>query len=57
MHMQHMNVDYSAWEGHEIHGNVETVLCRGKVVVDGDAYLGAKGDGQYRKRGLSQYLI
>jgi dihydropyrimidinase len=53
----HMNMDYSAWEGFEIDGHVDTVISRGKVVVDGGSYLGAKGDGKYIKRGLSQYLI
>ncbi len=53
----HMNMDYSAWEGFEIDGHVDTVLSRGKVIVDNNQYLGAKGDGRYFKRGLSQYLI
>jgi dihydropyrimidinase len=53
----HMNMDYSAWEGFEIDGHVDTVISRGKVVVDKNAYLGAKGDGKFIKRGLSQYLI
>ncbi len=53
----HMNMDYSAWEGYEIDGHVDTVLARGKVVVDDGQYLGAKGDGRYLKRGLSQYLV
>ncbi|POH69539.1 dihydropyrimidinase [Cryobacterium zongtaii] len=53
----HMNLDYSAYEGFEIDGHVDTVLSRGKVVIDDNAYLGAKGDGKYIKRGLSQYLI
>ncbi len=53
----HMNMDYSAWEGFEIDGHVDTVLSRGKVVVDDNQYLGAKGDGRYLKRGLSQYLV
>ncbi len=52
----HMNMDHSAWEGFEIDGHVDTVLSRGKVVVDGGEYLGAKGDGRFVKRGLSQYL-
>jgi dihydropyrimidinase len=52
----HMNMDYSAWEGFEIDGHVDTVLSRGKVVVDDDRYLGAKGDGRYLKRGLSSYV-
>jgi dihydropyrimidinase len=53
----HMNMDYSAWEGYEIDGHVDTVISRGKVIVDDDRYLGTKGDGKYVKRGLSQYLI
>ncbi len=53
----HMNMDHSAWEGYEIDGKVDTVISRGKVVVQGDRYLGAKGDGRYVKRGLSQYLV
>jgi dihydropyrimidinase len=53
----HMNLDYSAYEGYEIDGHVDTVLSRGKIVVDDGQYLGAKGDGKFIKRGLSQYLI
>lgn len=53
----HMNMDHSAWEGFEIDGHVDTVLSRGKVIVDGGEYLGSKGDGRYLKRGLSQYLV
>lgn len=53
----HMNMDHSAWEGFEIDGHVDTVVSRGKVVVDDGAYLGAKGDGRFVKRGLSQYLV
>jgi dihydropyrimidinase len=53
----HMNMDYSAWEGFEIDGHVDTVLSRGKVVIDKGEYLGAKGDGKFIKRGLTQYLI
>ncbi|MGV8881765.1 MAG: dihydropyrimidinase [Rhodoglobus sp.] len=53
----HMNMDHSAWEGFEIDGHVDTVISRGKVVVDDNQYLGAKGDGKFVKRGLTQYLI
>ena len=53
----HMNMDHSAWEGFEIDGHVDTVLSRGKVIVDDNQYLGAKGDGRFVKRSLSQYLI
>ncbi|WP_411722445.1 dihydropyrimidinase [Mycetocola sp.] len=53
----HMNMDYSAYEGYEIDGHVDTVLSRGKVIIDDNSYLGTKGDGKYVHRGLSQYLI
>jgi dihydropyrimidinase len=53
----HMNMDYSAWEGFEIAGGVDTVISRGCVVVQDHQYLGSKGHGQFLKRGLSQYLI
>jgi dihydropyrimidinase len=52
----HMNMDYSAWDGFEIDGHVDTVLSRGKVIVDGGQYLGRAGDGRFLRRGLSQYL-
>ena len=53
----HMNMDHSAWEGYVIDGHVDTVISRGSVVIDDNAYLGTKGHGQFLKRGLSQYLI
>jgi dihydropyrimidinase len=52
----HMNMDYSAWEGYEIDGHVDTVMSRGTVVVDDGEYLGTAGHGRYIKRGLTQYL-
>jgi dihydropyrimidinase len=53
----HMNMDYSAYEGMEIAGKVDTVISRGRTLIADGAYHGAKGDGRYLKRGLSQYLI
>jgi dihydropyrimidinase len=53
----HMNMDYSAYEGMEIAGGVDTVLSRGSVVIDAGAFVGRTGHGQYLKRGLSQNLI
>jgi len=47
----HMNVDYSAYEGKTIQGVVETVLSRGKVIIENGEYKGKQGDGQYLKRG------
>jgi len=47
----HMNIDYSAYEGFKVKGYAETVLSRGKVVVDKGEYVGRPGDGQFIKRG------
>ena len=47
----HMNVDYSAYEGFNVKGVVETVLSRGNVVIEDGEYVGKKGDGQFIKRG------
>ncbi|HVF43777.1 MAG TPA: dihydropyrimidinase [Pyrinomonadaceae bacterium] len=47
----HMNVDYSAYEGREVRGAVETVLSRGRVVVEGNEFKGKAGAGQFLKRG------
>jgi dihydropyrimidinase len=52
----HMNVDYSAYEGMEITGKVETVLSRGRVIIENEAYHGATGHGQFLRRDLCQYL-
>jgi dihydropyrimidinase len=53
----HMNVDYSAYEGMEITGRVETVLSRGSVLIRDGAFHGKAGHGRFLRRGLSQYLI
>ena len=53
----HMNMDYSAYEGFEIDGKVDTVLSRGTVVIEDDALRGRKGHGRFIERGLSQYLV
>jgi dihydropyrimidinase len=45
----HMNVDYSAYEGFEVQGFTETVLSRGRVVIE-QHDLVTRGGGQYIKR-------
>ena len=52
----HMDVDYSCYEGREVTGGADLVLSRGKIVVDGDEWLGARGDGRFLKRDRSPYL-
>jgi dihydropyrimidinase len=53
----HMNMDYSAYEGWEIDGGVDTVLSRGEVISSGGEYTGRAGHGRYLKRGLTDYLV
>lgn len=48
---EHMNVDYSSYEGWKIKGKVETVLSRGRVVIENGEHKGKAGDGQFLKRG------
>ena len=48
----HMRVDYNAYEGFEVTGFTETVLSRGKIIIDKCEYVGKKGDGRFLKRGL-----
>ena len=52
----HMNVDYSCYEGRTVTGRAETVLSRGRVIVDRGEYLGAAGHGRFLRRDTCQYL-
>jgi dihydropyrimidinase len=46
----HMAVDYSCYEGLPLTGRVETVMSRGRVLVEGGAFVGTLGGGRYLKR-------
>ena len=48
---EHMNVDYSSYEGWNVKGKVETVIQRGRVVIENGEHKGKAGDGQFLKRG------
>lgn len=52
----HMAVDYSAYEGRRVTGQVRTVLSRGVPVIEDRAYVGHAGHGTYLPRGTCQYL-
>jgi dihydropyrimidinase len=52
----HMDVDYSCYEGWEVTGGADLVLSRGRIVVDGDEWLGERGGGQFVKRQRSAFL-
>ncbi len=47
----HMNIDYNSFEGFKVKGFTETVLSRGKIVIDRGEYVGRPGDGMFVKRG------
>lgn len=49
----HMNMDYSAWEGFEVSGHVDTVFSRGRMIVDNGTYSGTPGHGRFLRRELS----
>jgi len=46
----HMRVDYSMFEGIQVTGMPDVVLSRGKVVVEGDKFLGRAGQGEFLRR-------
>ncbi|MBX7469379.1 dihydropyrimidinase [Streptomyces sp. MAG02] len=52
----HMNVDYSAYEGKRLTGQVETVLSRGELVIEQRKFTGRAGHGGYVPRATCQYL-
>jgi len=43
--------DYNLYEGWELVGYPQKVFLRGKMMVDGDKWLGKTGNGQFLKRG------
>ncbi len=46
----HMNVDYNPYEGREVYGVSETVIARGKVIVENGRFTGRAGAGSFIKR-------
>ena len=46
----HHRTDYNLFEGWEVVGMPEKVFLRGKLIVDGNAWKGAPGQGQFLKR-------
>jgi dihydropyrimidinase len=51
-----MRVDYNPYEGMTIDGSPAWVLSRGKVVFEGDNFVGKPGDGLFLKRGTYAVL-
>lgn len=52
----HMNVDYSLYEGRHVSGKAEKVFVRGRLVVDGQQWLGQPGSGQFLHRAAPRWL-
>jgi dihydropyrimidinase len=46
----HMKVDYNPYEGREVTGVTETVISRGRVVIDNGTFIGKAGGGAFLKR-------
>jgi len=46
----HMNCDYNPYEGRVVTGGAETVLSRGRVVVDKGTFTGKPGSGRFLRR-------
>jgi dihydropyrimidinase len=46
----HMKVDYNPYEGREVTGAADTVLSRGRVVVEDGKFVGKAGAGSFLKR-------
>jgi dihydropyrimidinase len=46
----HMKVDYNPYEGREVVGAVDTVVSRGRIVIDGGTFTGRAGAGSFLKR-------
>jgi dihydropyrimidinase len=46
----HMKVDYNPYEGREVTGATDTVISRGKVIIDGGKFTGRAGSGAFLRR-------
>jgi dihydropyrimidinase len=46
----HMNVDYNPYEGRRVTGATDTVLSRGRLVIDSGKFVGRPGSGSFLKR-------
>jgi dihydropyrimidinase len=47
--MSHQRTDYNLYEGWDLTGYPEKVFLRGKLIVDGNRWLGKSGEGQFLK--------
>ncbi len=54
--MSHQRTDYNLYEGWELTGYPEKVFLRGKLIVDGEQWLGRAGEGRFIKRSETAFL-
>ena len=47
----HMKVDYNPYEGRDVTGVSETVLSRGRIIIENGTFTGKAGTGSFLKRG------
>ncbi len=52
----HSACDYSCYEGMKLKGRILKVFSKGKLIVDGNKFIGKKGDGTYLKRGAGSLV-
>jgi len=52
----HQRTDYNLYEGWELTGYPEKVFLRGRLIVDGDNWLGKSGEGRFLQRGAGDVL-
>jgi len=52
----HMAVDYSCYEGKTVTGHVDTVMSRGRVIIEAGTFTGTAGHGRYLPRQVCQHL-
>jgi dihydropyrimidinase len=46
----HMNVDYNPYEGRQVVGATQTVLSRGRTIIENGKFVGRPGSGTFLKR-------
>lgn len=56
MAASHHRTDYNLYEGWELVGYPEKVFLRGRLIVDGDRWLGSRGQGQFLPRSEGEVL-
>ncbi|WP_309493701.1 dihydropyrimidinase [Candidatus Hecatella orcuttiae] len=53
----HMGADWSAYEGWKVTGWPTTTILRGKIIVDGEDYVGTPGEGEFVERKIEDAFI